>query len=101
RIFKVISMNAISKKTGLFFGFVLAFYYVVVNVITFFYDATLFTKPVLGIFNMVIVLILGILCVWITKRKSGNELTFKNGFSAYFVISCIACFIYLVTMNLL
>lgn len=82
-------MNAISKKTGLFFGFVLAFYYVVVNIITFFYDATLFTKPVLGIFNMVIVLILGILCVWITKRKSGNKLTFKNGFSAYLVMICI------------
>src|SRR5690554_5608835 len=71
-------MNAISKKTGLFFGLVLAFYYVVVNVITFFYDATLFTKPVFGI-----------LCVWITKRKSGNELTFKNGFSAYLVMICI------------
>lgn len=82
-------MNAISKKTGLFFGLVLAFYYIVANVITFFYDATLFTKPVLGIFNMVIVLILGILCVWITKRKSGNELTFKNGFSAYLVMICI------------
>lgn len=82
-------MNAISKRTGLFFGLVLAFYYVVVNVITFFFDATLFTKPSLGVLNMVAVLILGILCIWITKRKLGNQLTFKNGFSAYLVMICI------------
>jgi len=82
-------MNAISKRTGLFFGLVLAFYYVVVNVITFFFDATLFTKPSLGVLNMVVVLILGILCIWITKRKLGNQLTFKNGFSAYLVMICI------------
>lgn len=82
-------MNAISKRTGLFFGLVLAFYYVVVNVITFFFDATLFTKPSLGVLNMVVVLILGILCVWITKRKLGNQLTFKNGFSAYLMMICI------------
>lgn len=82
-------MNTISKKTGLFFGLVLAFYYVVVNVIAFFYDATLFTKSVFGIFNMLVVLILGILCIWITRKKMGNELTFKNGFSAYLVMICI------------
>src|SRR5690554_35671 len=82
-------MNAISKRTGLFFGLVLAFYYVVVNVITFFFDATLFTKPSLGVLNMVVVLILGILCIWITKRKLGNQLTFKNGFSAYLAMICI------------
>lgn len=82
-------MNAISKKTGVFFGFVLALYYVLANVISFFYDATLFTKPVFGIFNMSIVLTLGVLCVWITKRKLNNQLTFKNGFAAYFVMICI------------
>lgn len=94
-------MNAISKKTGVFFGFVLAFYYVVANVISFFYDATLFTKPIFGVFNMATVLALGVLCVWITKRKLINRLTFKNGFSGYFIMICIGLLINQITIFIL
>lgn len=82
-------MNQITKKTGTFFGIVLAFYYIVINTIMFYYDPTLFTKTSFGIFNMVIVLILGVLCVWMAKRKSGNMITFKEGFSAYLIMICI------------
>lgn len=82
-------MNQITKKTGIFFGIVLAFYYIVINTIVFFYDPTLFTKTSFGIFNMVFVLIIGVLCVWLAKRRSGNMITFKEGFSAYLLMICI------------
>lgn len=82
-------MNQFTKKTGVFFGLVLAFYYIVINTIMFFYDPTMFTKTSFGIFNMVVVILLGVLCVWMAKRKSGNYITFKEGFSAYLIMICI------------
>lgn len=86
-------MNNISKKTGSTFGYILASYYVLVNVIIFFSDFTLFAKPYLGITNMIVVLILGISCVWITKRRLGNLITTKEGFSAFFIMVVIGLFV--------
>jgi len=79
-------MNTISKKTGLTFGYILASYYIIVNLIVFFSDYTLFAKPYLGIVNMIVVLIIGILCIWITKRRSGNLITTKEGFTSFFIM---------------
>ncbi|HLV51912.1 MAG TPA: DUF4199 domain-containing protein [Flavobacterium sp.] len=79
-------MDTISKKTGLTFGYILASYYIIVNLIIFFSDYTLFAKPYLGIVNMIFVLILGILCIWIAKRRSGNLITTKQGFTAFFIM---------------
>lgn len=72
-------MNTISKTTGLTFGYILMAYYALVNLIVFFADYTLFVKSYLTIVNMVVVLILGICCVWITKRRLNNLITFKEG----------------------
>lgn len=82
-------MNPISKKTGISFGLILAFYYLLANVIVFFADYTLFAKPYFGIVNMVVVLLLAISCVWITKKRLGNFITFKEGFSAFFIMIII------------
>ncbi len=82
-------MNTNSKTTGLTFGYILMAYYVIVNLIVFFADYTLFAKPYLGITNMVMVLILGVSCVWITKRRLGNLITTKEGFSAFFIMVVI------------
>jgi len=79
-------MNTISKKTGLTFGYMLIAYYVVVNLLTFLIDYTQFVKAPLTVINMVVILILGISCIWITKRRLNNEITFKEGFSAYFIM---------------
>lgn len=82
-------MNQISKKTGTFFGLVLAIYYIIINAVMFFYDATLFTNTFFGIFNMVVVILIGTLCIWITKRKLNHSITFKEGFSAYLIMLII------------
>lgn len=86
-------MNTISKTTGLTFGYILMAYYAIVNLIVFFADYTLFAKPYLGIVNIVVVLILGICCVWITKRRLGNLITTKEGFSAFFIMVVIGLFV--------
>ncbi|HUH26413.1 MAG TPA: DUF4199 domain-containing protein [Flavobacterium sp.] len=86
-------MNIISKNTGLSFGYILAAYYILVNSAVFFSDFTWFAKPHLGIANMVVVLILGVSCVWITKRKLGNSITTKEGFSAFFIMIIIGLFV--------
>ncbi|WCM42571.1 DUF4199 domain-containing protein [Flavobacterium sp. CBA20B-1] len=82
-------MNIISKKTGLTFGFILMAYYVLVNLIVFFADYTLFVKSYLTIINIVVVLILGISCIWITKKRLKNRITFKEGFTAFFIMIVI------------
>lgn len=85
-------MNIISKKTGITFGLLLALYYLLVNLIVFFADFTLFAKPYLGIVNMIVVLILGISCVWITKRRLGHFITFKEGFTSFFLMIVLGFF---------
>lgn len=82
-------MNQNIKNTGIFFGCVLALYYILVDVVAFFYDPTLFTKTSFGIFNMVVVVIMGVLCVWIAKERMQNLITFKEGFSAFLLMICI------------
>lgn len=86
-------MNIISKKTGLTFGYILAAYYILVNTSVFFSDYTLFAKSYFGIVNIVFVLILGICCVWITKRRLGNLITTKEGFTAFFIMILIGLFV--------
>lgn len=82
-------MNQDIKQTGIFFGAVLTFYYILVDTVAFFYDPKLFIETSFGIFNMVAILILGVLCVWVTKRKMHNIISFKEGFSAFFIMICI------------
>ena len=79
-------MNTVSKQTGLTFGYILMAYYVIVNLIVFFADYTLFVKSYLTIVNMVVVLILGVTSVWITKKRLNNFITFKEGFTAFFIM---------------
>jgi len=79
-------MNTISKTTGLTFGYILMAYYLIVNLIVFFADYTLFVQSYLTIVNMIVVLILGIACVWITKKRLNNLITFKEGFTAFFIM---------------
>ncbi|SEH89076.1 Protein of unknown function [Paenimyroides aquimaris] len=79
-------MNIINKTTGLTFGYILMAYYVLVNLIVFFADYTLFVQSYFTIVNIVVVLILGICCVWITKRRLNNLITFKEGFTAFFIM---------------
>lgn len=86
-------MKDISKTTGITFGYILAGYYLVVNLIVFFADYTLFAKPYLGFVNMVMVLVLGVSCIWITKRRLGNLITTKQGFTAFFIMVLIGMFV--------
>ena len=85
-------MNTISKKTGLTFGYILASYYIIANLIVFFSDFTLFAKSYFAVINMIVVLLLGISSVWITKRRMGNFITFKEGFSAFFIMIIVGFF---------
>src|SRR5690606_40708137 len=71
------------------FGYILAAYYLIVNFIIFFADYTLFVKSYLAIANMIVVLILGVCSIWITKRRLQNLITFKEGFTAFFIMIVI------------
>ena len=86
-------MNTISKTTVLTFGYILIAYYTIVNLIAFFADYTLYTQSYLTIINMIVVLILGVSCVWITKRKLNNLITFKEGFTAFFIMIVLGFFV--------
>lgn len=82
-------MNALIKKTGITFGIILSVYYIIFNIILFFTDATYFTKPVIGLVNMGVVVVLGILVVFFSKRKLNNLITLKEAFSSFLIMILI------------
>lgn len=82
-------MENLSKKNGVKFGIILATYYLLYNIILFLIDPKLFTQPVFGVVNMVVVVLMGILCVYFTKRDFQNLITLKQAFTAYLLMILI------------
>ncbi|MBB1150201.1 MULTISPECIES: DUF4199 domain-containing protein [unclassified Myroides] len=82
------------NKVGITFGIVLALYYILFNCTLFFTDQTLFANKFVGFFNMAIIIIIGVLCVFAAKRKMGGYLTFREAFTPFLIMIAIG-----VTMN--
>lgn len=89
------------NKVGITFGIVLALYYVLFNCTLFFTDKTLFANKFVGFFNMFVIIVIGVLCVFTAKRKVGGYVTFREAFTPYLITVAIGVTVNYLMYNIL
>ncbi|MBB1139976.1 DUF4199 domain-containing protein [Myroides sp. WP-1] len=89
------------NKVGITFGIVLALYYVLFNCTLFFTDKTLFANKFVGFFNMFVIIVIGVLCVFMAKRKVGGYVTFREAFTPYLITVAIGVTVNYLMYNIL
>ncbi|MCS4239146.1 putative membrane protein [Myroides gitamensis] len=89
------------NKVGITFGIVLALYYILFNCTLFFTDKTLFANKFVGFFNMAVIIIIGVLCVFIARRKVGGYVTFREAFTPYLITIAIGVTVNYLMYNIL
>ncbi|MGG5576027.1 DUF4199 domain-containing protein [Myroides sp. C15-4] len=89
------------NKVGITFGIVLAIYYILFNCTLFFTDQTLFANKFVGFFNMAIIIIIGVLCVFAAKRRMGGYLTFREAFTPFLIMIAIGVTVNFAMYNIL
>lgn len=89
------------NKVGITFGIVLAIYYILFNCTLFFTDQTLFANKFVGFFNIGITIILGVLTVYIARKKVGGYVTFKEAFTPFLIAIAIGVTANYIVYNIL
>lgn len=89
------------NKVGITFGIVLAIYYLLFNCTLFFTDQTLFANKFVGFFNIGITIILGVLTVYIARKKVGGYVTFKEAFTPFLIAIAIGVTANYIVYNIL
>jgi uncharacterized membrane protein len=67
-------------KVGIIFGIILAAYYILFNVISFFTSRNLFTDKFAGFANMGVIIVIGLLTIILAKKKSRRISYFQRSF---------------------
>ena len=97
-------MNEIIKKNGITFGIILGIFSVLFTTLIYVIDLNLFTSWWFGSASIVITIIIGIVLVQKTKKEL-RTMTFKEGFTVYFIAAAIGSLIstvyYYVLFNLI
>ncbi|SHM57323.1 DUF4199 domain-containing protein [Myroides odoratimimus] len=89
------------NKVGITFGIILAIYYTLFNSVIFFTDKTLFANTFAGFFNMGVMVILGILTIYFARKKAGGYVTFREGFTPFFLMVIIGVTANIIIYNIL
>lgn len=85
-------MNEIIKKNGVNFGIILGLFSVIFITTIYVIDLKLFTSWWLGLVSFTISITIGVVLVSKTKKQMGT-MTFKEGFTVYFLAALIGSFI--------
>ncbi len=97
-------MNEIIKKNGITFGIILGLFSVLFTTAIYAIDLKLFTSWWFGTAAIVITIIIGVILVKKTKKDLGT-MTFKEGFTVYFIAAAIGSLIsnvyYYILFNLI
>ena len=94
-------MKNLITKTGVQFGVLLSFYYILFNVSIFFIDRALFVNTFVGFFNIGVITLIGIIVIMLTKKRIGGLITFKDAFTPYLIMVSIGLTINYLTYNVL
>lgn len=86
-------MNEIVKKNGITYGVISGLVGIIATTLMYAIDLKLFTNIWLGIGLLVIWIIIGVLLLTKTKKEKNGVLTFKEGFTAYFISALIGIII--------
>ncbi|MCA4807271.1 DUF4199 domain-containing protein [Myroides odoratimimus] len=89
------------NKVGITFGIILAIYYTLFNSVIFFTDKALFANTFAGFFNMGVMVILGILTIYFARKKAGGYVTFREGFTPFFLMVIIGVTVNIIIYNIL
>jgi hypothetical protein len=85
-------MNEIIKKNGVTFGIILGLFSVLFTTAIYVIDLQLFTSWWIGLVSFAISITIGFVLVSKTKKQLGT-MTFKEGFTVYFLAALIGSFI--------
>jgi len=81
------------RKNAVKFGLFLAVFLIVFTTVMYVVDLDLFTKPWIGVINLIIVTLFGAFSGVSYKKQSGGFLSFKEAFTAFFITVVIGFFI--------
>lgn len=73
------------KKNSVPLGLFLGLFLIVVTTLMYTIDLNLFTKPWIGIINLIVVTLFGAFAGVKSKKQAGGFLTFKEAFTAFFI----------------
>ena len=73
------------KKNSARYGLFLGLFLIVVTTVMYAVDLSLFTKPWIGIINLIVVTLFGAFAGINYKKLAGGFLTFKEAFTAFFI----------------
>ena len=78
-------MNEIIKKNGIKFGIISGLVSIVITLGIYLIDYKLFASSAVGITSIIAGIVISILLFVTTKKEFNGELSFKDGFTTYFV----------------
>lgn len=73
------------RKNSVRFGMFLGLFLIVVTTIMYAIDLSLFTKPWIGVVNLIVVTLFGAFAGIAYKKQQSGFLTFKEAFTAFFI----------------
>jgi len=73
------------RKNSVRFGLFLGLFLIVVTTVMYAVDLSLFTKPWIGVVNLIASVLFGAFAGITYKKQSGGFLTFKEAFTAFFI----------------
>ncbi|MEC4114323.1 DUF4199 domain-containing protein [Myroides pelagicus] len=82
-------MQTNTNRVGINFGILLAIYYTIFNLGLFYSDVTLFTNKFIGMFNIAFIVIIGVITIYIARRKAGGYVTFREAFTPFLIATAI------------
>jgi hypothetical protein len=83
-------MDKTTKSTGITYGIYLAVFLILMTTLAYAFDLSLFTKWWYGIISLIVLLTISVLGVKKAKDlHTGSHFSFKNAFTAYFLIVLI------------
>lgn len=86
-------MNEVIKKNGINFGIISGLVGVLVTAAMYAIDLKLFVNMWIGFSMLVIWIIIGVILLKKCKKENNGQLTFKEGFTAYFISALIGILI--------
>ncbi len=89
------------RKNATFYGVLMGGISALITFGIYFVDYNLFLNPSIGIIELVVYAILGIICVYTTRLKLKNAIIFKDAFTSYFLAGAIASAISVAALILL
>ncbi|HLN95671.1 MAG TPA: DUF4199 domain-containing protein [Flavobacterium sp.] len=86
-------MNPIVKKNGITFGIISGVFSILVTALMYAVDVTLFASAATGIVLLLAYLVIGVILMIRTRKALGGVMTFKEGFTAYFISALVGLLI--------